>query len=41
LYAPAAVQARSERLMLHASELGLTHPVTQENRVWSCPPDFF
>lgn len=41
LYAPAAVQARSERLMLHASELGLAHPVTQENMAWSCPADFF
>jgi tRNA pseudouridine32 synthase/23S rRNA pseudouridine746 synthase len=40
LYAPATVQARSDRLMLHASELGLVHPVTQDNMVWSCPANF-
>lgn len=28
LYAPAAVQARAPRLLLHASELTLTHPAT-------------
>ncbi len=41
LYAPVAVQARSERLMLHATELGLTHPVTRDDVHWTCPPDFF
>ena len=40
LYAPAHVQARSKRLMLHATELGLVHPVTQQAMHWVCPPEF-
>ena len=30
LYAPAAVQARAPRLLLHAAELRLVHPATGE-----------
>jgi tRNA pseudouridine32 synthase/23S rRNA pseudouridine746 synthase len=30
LYAPAAVAAQSERLLLHATELDLTHPISQK-----------
>ena len=40
LYAPPEVQARSPRLLLHASELGLAHPITQLDMHWVCPPDF-
>ncbi len=39
LYAPPAVQARSPRLLLHASELAFTHPQTGEAvRIVSPPP---
>jgi tRNA pseudouridine32 synthase/23S rRNA pseudouridine746 synthase len=39
LYAPASVQARSERLLLHASALSLAHPETGEIiEVSSLPP---
>lgn len=41
LYAPAPVQARAPRLMLHATELRLVHPVTQEAMHWVSEPDFF
>lgn len=37
LYAPPAVQNRATRLMLHACELGLMHPVTQQTMHWTCP----
>ncbi len=39
LYAPAEVQARSPRLLLHATELRLAHPATGEAMVFSsaCP----
>ncbi len=40
LYGDAAVQARAPRLLLHASELGLVHPVTQERLEFRRPPDF-
>ena len=40
LYAPPDVQARSPRLMLHATELGMVHPVTHEAMHWVCTPDF-
>jgi tRNA pseudouridine32 synthase/23S rRNA pseudouridine746 synthase len=40
LYAPPNVQARSPRLMLHATALGLLHPLTQQPLHWACPPDF-
>lgn len=40
LYAPAPVQARASRLMLHATELRLVHPVTQETMHWVSAPDF-
>ncbi|MFM9924897.1 RluA family pseudouridine synthase [Variovorax sp. H27-G14] len=40
LYGDAAVQARAPRLLLHASELGLLHPVTQERLEFRHAPDF-
>ena len=40
LYAPADVQARSPRLLLHATELALVHPVTQQHMHWVSQPDF-
>jgi tRNA pseudouridine32 synthase/23S rRNA pseudouridine746 synthase len=40
LYAPADIAAQSQRLLLHASGLGLTHPVTGEPLEFSCPPPF-
>ncbi|QNK71386.1 RluA family pseudouridine synthase [Variovorax sp. PAMC26660] len=40
LYGDAAVQARAPRLLLHASELGFVHPVTQQDLRWKSPPGF-
>ena len=40
LYGDASVQARAPRLLLHASELGLVHPVTQQDFRWKSPPGF-
>lgn len=40
LYGDAAVQARAPRLLLHASELGFVHPVTQRNLRFERPADF-
>lgn len=40
LYGDAALQARAPRLLLHASELGLVHPVTQQDLYFNRPPDF-
>lgn len=40
LYGDAAVQARAPRLLLHASELGLVHPVTQQDLCWKSPSGF-
>jgi tRNA pseudouridine32 synthase / 23S rRNA pseudouridine746 synthase len=40
LYADAEVQARSPRLLLHASELALTHPVSGAALRWHSPPPF-
>lgn len=40
LYADAEVQARSPRLLLHASELALTHPASGERLHWHSPPPF-
>lgn len=40
LYGDAALQARAPRLLLHASELGLVHPVTQQDLCFKQPPDF-
>lgn len=34
LYAPPHVQAKAPRLLLHATELGLVHPVTQQPMRW-------
>jgi tRNA pseudouridine32 synthase/23S rRNA pseudouridine746 synthase len=41
LYGNADVQARAPRLLLHASELGFVHPVTQQALCLQSPPDFF
>ena len=40
LYAPPAVRAMAPRLALHASALGLTHPVSGIPLHWDCPADF-
>jgi tRNA pseudouridine32 synthase/23S rRNA pseudouridine746 synthase len=40
LYAPAAVQALSPRLLLHAWSLRFTHPVTGESLVFEQPAPF-
>jgi tRNA pseudouridine32 synthase/23S rRNA pseudouridine746 synthase len=40
LYGDAALQARAPRLLLHASELGFVHPVTQQALHLRRPPDF-
>jgi tRNA pseudouridine32 synthase / 23S rRNA pseudouridine746 synthase len=40
LYASPEVQAKSARLMLHASNLMIQHPVTGEQIMWQCEPDF-
>jgi tRNA pseudouridine32 synthase/23S rRNA pseudouridine746 synthase len=41
LYGNADVQARAPRLLLHASELGFVHPVTQQALCLKSPPDFY
>jgi tRNA pseudouridine32 synthase/23S rRNA pseudouridine746 synthase len=40
LYGDAGVQARAPRLLLHASELGFVHPVTQQDLCFESKPDF-
>ena len=40
LYAPAPVAAASARLLLHASQLGLVHPITGESMLWTCGAEF-
>ena len=40
LYAPAAWQAQAPRLWLHASALGLAHPVSGQWQHWHCAPPF-
>ena len=40
LYADAAVQARAPRLLLHATRLGLAHPVSGEWVQFALPPAF-
>ena len=40
LYATPAVQARSERLLLHASRLALVHPFTGVTMVFESNPQF-
>jgi tRNA pseudouridine32 synthase / 23S rRNA pseudouridine746 synthase len=40
LYASPEVQAKSARLLLHASSLMIQHPVTGEQIMWQCEPDF-
>lgn len=37
LYAPTAVAQGSSRLLLHAWQLGLKHPVSGDNRTWQAP----
>lgn len=40
LYAPPEVQAQAPRLLLHASRLAFTHPVTQETLQFESPAGF-
>ena len=40
LYAPPAVLARSARLMLHATELGLLNPQMNISQRWTCEPEW-
>lgn len=40
LYAPAALKALAPRLLLHAWQLGFTHPVTQQDLQFNAPADF-
>ncbi|AGU50855.1 putative ribosomal large subunit pseudouridine synthase A [Variovorax paradoxus B4] len=40
LYSSADVRARAPRLLLHASELGFVHPVTQQALCLQSPPGF-
>lgn len=40
LYAPASVQAKSARLLLHASELRFAHPKSGANMAFVSPPPF-
>lgn len=40
LYAPPDVQARANRLLLHAGSLGFVHPVTGERLLFDCPVPF-
>jgi tRNA pseudouridine32 synthase/23S rRNA pseudouridine746 synthase len=40
LYAPPQIAARSPRLLLHANQLELTHPVTAERLTFSSPAPF-
>jgi tRNA pseudouridine32 synthase/23S rRNA pseudouridine746 synthase len=40
LYAPPAVQARSARLLLHASALGFNHPASGQRVQMLCAPPF-
>jgi tRNA pseudouridine32 synthase/23S rRNA pseudouridine746 synthase len=40
MYAHEAALAMAPRLLLHASELGFTHPTTGDWLQEACPPDF-
>lgn len=40
LYAPPAIQALAERLLLHAASLRFAHPVTGKMLVFECPAPF-
>jgi len=40
LYAPEAVAAAAPRLLLHAQEIGLSHPFTDEPLFFSSPAPF-
>jgi len=40
LYAPPEVAAASSRLLLHATELSLQHPVSSERMHWVCAAEF-
>ena len=40
LYASAAAQARAERLLLHACELAIAHPLSGELLTFRSPPPF-
>lgn len=40
LYGPEAVRERSARLLLHACDLRLVHPLSHAALCFECPPDF-
>lgn len=40
LYAPAAIQMKAERLLLHAGSLRFAHPATGEALAFACPAPF-
>lgn len=40
LYAPADIRNAAPRLLLHASSLSFTHPITGMELYFACPPDF-
>lgn len=40
LYAPADIRNAAPRLLLHASRLSFTHPITGADLCFACPPDF-
>lgn len=40
LYAPPELKAKSDRLLLHAWQLGFKHPITQTALQFECPPEF-
>jgi tRNA pseudouridine32 synthase/23S rRNA pseudouridine746 synthase len=40
LYAPPAVLAQADRLLLHASRLAFSHPATGQALCFDCPPPF-
>jgi tRNA pseudouridine32 synthase/23S rRNA pseudouridine746 synthase len=40
LYAPAAVHAMSDRLLLHAQQLQFSHPITGDKVAFECPVAF-
>ena len=40
LYADVTARAKAPRLLLHATDLSLPHPITGERLQWHCPPAF-
>jgi tRNA pseudouridine32 synthase/23S rRNA pseudouridine746 synthase len=40
LYAPEAIRSKAPRLLLHASDINLPHPITKERLSFHCPAPF-